>query len=200
VVLLTNRVPAHRSQEAPSTRSGVVVGSTLAGDGATLALDYGELNQRIARAAVTPAMFRHADVGSGVTVSGVWADWVLLAGNRRNLEMRCPILSGEASGVGAPALDLTGGWVRIHARLDKIPALGFPASARTTVPASRAGDPDADARAIAVIGTYCWSGSWSYRLPELMESWFNTRLDELQGVFSVVLADDGDGHRHGRPA
>lgn len=162
---------------------------------ATLAMDYADLNEAVARTGVTPATFRHIDLDANLVVSGVWADWVLLAGNRHNLEMRCPIIRGEASGVGAPRLDLSTHSVRIHVRLDKIPALAFPVSVPVSLPGAadplvvRHADPTPP---ISVIATSCRTGLWRYKLPGLLESWFNLRLADLIDVFSVVLADEDD--------
>jgi hypothetical protein len=161
---------------------------------ATLARDYADLNAAIAAAGVTPATFRHVDVASNLLVAGTWADWRLLAGNRRNLELRCPIVRGRATGFCAPRLDLAGHSVRIHVRLDRIPALAFPGSAGIRSSA----DPDFDpldrtlpesVQPISVIATSCQAGLWRYKLPGLLESWFNWRLADLSDLFSVVLAD-----------
>jgi hypothetical protein len=160
-----------------------------------LARGYADLNEAVARSGVTPAAFRYVDLDANLLVSGVWADWVLLAGNRHNLEMRCPVISGAATGVCAPKLDLSGHSVRIHVRLDKIPALAFPSSAPVELP----GADDrlvvgcaAAAAPISVIATSCRSGLWRYKLPGLLESWFNLRVAHLIDVFSVVLAAEDD--------
>lgn len=167
-----------------------------AGDGVTasLARDYADLNEAILRARVTPRTFRYVDVDANLLASGVWADWLLLAGNRHNLEMRCPIISGAAIGVCAPRLDLSGHSVRIHVRLDKIPALAFPSSAPAPLPG--ADDPlivrpTDTTLPISVIGVSC-GGLWGYKLPALLEGWFNQRVTDLVDLFSVVLADEDD--------
>jgi hypothetical protein len=162
----------------------------------TLGRDYADLNQAVSCAGATPATFRYVDLDANLLVAGVWADWILLAGNRHNLEMRCPIVSGAGAGVGAPKLDLSGQWVRIHVRLDKIPALAVPTSGPASLPG--AADPlvvqPADpSPPVSVIATSCRAGVWAYQLPRLIEKWFNVRLDELIDVLSVLLADEDEG-------
>lgn len=160
----------------------------------TLARAYDELNDALVQAAATPATFRYVDLAADLMVSGVWADWQLVAGNRRHLELRCPIVTGEATGVCAPRVDLTGQWAQIHVRVDKIPALSTAPS--TPFRLSDAGDSvvmaDADpAPAISVIATSCATGLWRYKLPQLLDGWFNARVGDLVGVLAIVL-DEGD--------
>lgn len=167
------------------------------------AISYEQANVAIQAANTTPTAFKETD-DNGICIDGTWSNWqITTGGDGQNLQMHCPVVSGQISEPSLGSADLSEGWVQIQVKLNWIPD----PSSSFTDPTGKGGTPhklvartcgtENDPAVIVVNSDFPKvSGTWKYAVDGLFHAWFNGHLAEFDQVFSVLLlnvqADKGD--------